>query len=222
MTEVLLKDMRPLPDALERYGFRKTAEGYSYATEMLDGQFRCTVILTDGGRMFTEVVDVCTEEPYTLHLAEDFTGPFVGSVRSAYSGILSDISEKCFEKSVFREAAARELIAYVRGRYGDELEYLWEKSPKNAVWRRKDNQKWYAALLAVRASRLGLAGEEEVCIVDLRMKPEEIPGAVDGVTVFRGYHMNKSHWITVLLDGSMPSERLNALLDESYRLANKR
>ncbi len=33
-----------------------------------------------------------------------------------------------------------------------------------------------------------------------------------------GYHMNKDHWNTVLLDGSVPEEELLSWIDESYEL----
>lgn len=45
---------------------------------------------------------------------------------------------------------SQELIDYVRQTYGDELEFLWKKFDDNAVWRRKDTKKWYAALLTTQ------------------------------------------------------------------------
>jgi predicted DNA-binding protein (MmcQ/YjbR family) len=36
--------------------------------------------------------------------------------------------------------------------------------------------------------------------------------------VLPGYHMNKEHWNTVVLDGSVPDEELRAWIDESYAL----
>jgi predicted DNA-binding protein (MmcQ/YjbR family) len=36
-----------------------------------------------------------------------------------------------------------------------------------------------------------------------------------------GYHLNKRHWITVTLDGTVPEEQLRALIDESYALVVK-
>jgi predicted DNA-binding protein (MmcQ/YjbR family) len=36
--------------------------------------------------------------------------------------------------------------------------------------------------------------------------------------VLPGYHMNKRHWNTVVLDGSLPAEDIFAMIDESYRL----
>ena len=33
-----------------------------------------------------------------------------------------------------------------------------------------------------------------------------------------GYHLNKEHWNTVTLDGSISDEGIRAMIDESYRL----
>ena len=36
-----------------------------------------------------------------------------------------------------------------------------------------------------------------------------------------GYHMNKQHWITLRLDGSLSPELVRSLIDESYQLVVK-
>lgn len=36
--------------------------------------------------------------------------------------------------------------------------------------------------------------------------------------VIPGYHMNKKHWNTVILDGSIPLKQVRAMIDDSYQL----
>jgi predicted DNA-binding protein (MmcQ/YjbR family) len=36
--------------------------------------------------------------------------------------------------------------------------------------------------------------------------------------VIPGYHMNKEHWNTVILDGSIPEEEIKRMIDHSYDL----
>jgi predicted DNA-binding protein (MmcQ/YjbR family) len=36
-----------------------------------------------------------------------------------------------------------------------------------------------------------------------------------------GYHMNKKHWNTVNLDGSVPSSEIERMIDHSYTLVVK-
>lgn len=37
-------------------------------------------------------------------------------------------------------------------------------------------------------------------------------------SVLPGYHMNKKHWITVLMDGSIPDKQVLGWIDDSYEL----
>jgi len=37
-------------------------------------------------------------------------------------------------------------------------------------------------------------------------------------SIIPGYHMNKRHWITVILDGSVPKGEIERLIENSYQL----
>lgn len=213
----------PNYEKLAAYGFADRGKLYSYVTDIVDGQFNMRVnLFVEGNRVETEVTDSVTGEPYTLHLIADSQGAFVGAVRAEYEGVLSDISEKCFEKDVFQSDCAHNVIKYVREKYGDELQFLWRTFPTNAVWRRKDNDKWYGALLVLSKRKLGLDSDEIIDVIDLRADPDRIACVVDGKKYFLGYHMNKKNWITICLDGSVSAEELRTWIDNSYRLAQKR
>lgn len=214
----ILSDRRADPEKLKTYGFRETDGAYLYEQPLLSGAFTLRVrVRADGADAC--LIDAATDEPYTLFLVEDAQGSFIGEVRAAYCDALSAVAEACFAKTVFQSGYSESVIEYARNTYGDELEFLWEKSPKNAILRRKDNRKWYAALLTISKSKLGAFPDEEIEVLDLRAAPEAIPDMVDGKRVFAGYHMNKKHWITLPLDGTLPAEEICAMLDTSYALA---
>lgn len=214
----ILSDRRADPEKLKTYGFRETDGAYLYEQPLLSGAFTLRVrVRADGADAC--LIDAATDEPYTLFLVEDAQGSFIGEVRAAYCDALSAVAEACFAKTVFQSGYSQSVIEYARNTYGDELEFLWEKSPKNAILRRKDNRKWYAALLTISKSKLGAFPDEEIEVLDLRAAPEAIPDMVDGKRVFAGYHMNKKHWITIPLDGTLPAEEICAMLDTSYALA---
>lgn len=124
-------------------------------------------------------------------------------------------------KYVFREDCAQKILQHAAEQYGDDPEYLWAEYPEYAVLRRKDTGKWYALLMNISKSKLGLDSDEMVEVVDLRFDVDELPNKVDGVKYFRGYHMNKKHWITILLDGSVALEEILNYVDKSYALARK-
>src|SRR5690349_19318817 len=39
--------------------------------------------------------------------------------------------------------------------------------------------------------------------------------------ILPGYHMNKKHWNTIIVDGSVPKKLLLQMIDDSYKLAGK-
>ena len=216
----VFKFKRAVEDMLLDYGFEKSGESLVYRTCICD-TMRLTVAVDGEGQVTTEVRDTETEEPYTLFLVDGAAGEFVGRVREEYTRVLEDIAKECFETQIFKCAFTFEIMDYARKRYGDEAEYLWEKFPDNAVLRRKDTKKWYAAIPTVPYSKFGIEREGTVEVIDLRMDPDELEKTVDNITYFRGWHMNKKRWITMLLDGSAPYDEIISRLDNSYRLATK-
>ncbi len=39
--------------------------------------------------------------------------------------------------------------------------------------------------------------------------------------ILPGYHMNKKHWNTIIVDGSIPKKLIQQMIDDSYKLAGK-
>lgn len=218
--ERIFKYYKPNFAKLQKFGFVMSGDAYIYDTAIMNGGFALNVKITSAD-INTQVIDLATGDPYTLFLVEGAVGGFVGAVRTDYENVMSEIAVKCFDKCIFKSEYAQKLIQYVSDTYGDELEFLWEKFSDNAVWRRKDNQKWYGVLLTVKKDKLGLPSDERVEIVDLRAAVEDIDAMVDDKKFFRGYHMNKKHWITMCLDGSVQLSEIQKMLDASYELACK-
>lgn len=208
-------------DKLLEYGFCEIPNGYQYTTAIMSGQLELSVFVALGGSVSTQVIDVSTGEEYLLYKVKASVGAYVGEVRAECERVLRDISEKCFESDVFHSEPTLAVIEYVREKYGDELEFLWEKFDNNAIWRRKDNQKWYGLVITISKRKLGLDSDEIVEAMDLRLKPELMAKTIDNEKYFPGWHMNKKSWYTVILDGSIPTDEICRRIDESYGLAKK-
>lgn len=217
----IFKNRKMNTDKLLTYGFEKTDDVFRLKIQLQEQDFILNVMVSSRGEVTTEITDTALNEPYTLHLAGGVSGSFVGGIRLQYEEILTDIAEHCFDSDIFKKEMTARLIEYVRKTYGDELEFLWKSSPNNAVWRRKDTKKWYAVLLTVQAEKLGIDSGEVIEILDFRVKPEELEKLVDDKMYYPGYHMNKKHWCTIVLDGSVEFEEICSRIEDSYLLAVK-
>lgn len=108
------------------------------------------------------------------------------------------------------------LLQWVAQQFGIEPEYPWQD--ENAVLRHRENQKWFAALLVVRADRLGLPGEGLLDIVNVKCDPRLIGSLVGQPGFHKAYHMNKEKWLSIRLDGSVPADTVQMLISLSYDL----
>ena len=122
-----------------------------------------------------------------------------------------------------QQAVTDLVLEQIKQVYEIEPEYLWVRTPNCAALRHRGTKKWFAALmLDLPAARLGLEGERRVDVLNLKCDPRMMGSLVDGRRILRGYHMNKEHWISVLLDGSVSPEELAPLIELSYQLTLRR
>lgn len=137
------------------YGFVKKDEQYIYSINLMENSFNLNVIIKETNEIEIKIIDIETNDEYTPVYVQSINGGFVGKIRKEYEAILSDIVEKCTIKDIFKSDYAKKIIKYIAEKYKDEPEYLWDKTPNNAVFREKSTEKWYAALLEVEKVKLG-------------------------------------------------------------------
>ena len=113
------------------------------------------------------------------------------------------------------------LFAYALERYDTKPEYLWSSSAEHGVLRCDSNDKWYAIVMKVDGSKIGLEKGRKVDIVNVRCSPLMTGSLLAMKGIFPAYHMQKAQWVSVLLNGSADDEQVKALLDMSYELASR-
>ena len=111
----------------------------------------------------------------------------------------------------------KHITDYIKKKYGTKPEYLWKRYPDYAVFRHEDNNKWFALTAGVPASKLGLPGNAVVDVINLKIDDLFFRDMlVQDEGIFPGYHMNKQHWVSVLLDGTVSEQRVHSLIDMSF------
>ena len=109
------------------------------------------------------------------------------------------------------------LFSFVNEHYGIEPDYPFSDDA-SAVLRHPENRKWFALVMRVSKSKFGIKSDNAVDILNLKSDPILIGSLRLKEGFFPAYHMNKENWITAALDGSVPAETIELLLDVSYEL----
>ena len=96
------------------------------------------------------------------------------------------------------------------------------ETPDCAVLRHADSRKWYALLMEVPCTRLGLPGSGQMDTLTLKCDPVLIGALRTRKGFLPAYHMNKEHWLTLCLDGSVSEEEGLSLLEMSFALTQRK
>lgn len=205
---------------LKKYGFVRTENGYSYVCFFLEDAFKAEIHIDDKGEVAGKVIETELDEEYLNLQADSYQGSFVAKVREEYIAILEDIRKNCFKEDLFLFPQTKAVAGYIQKTYKDKPEFLWKKYPGYAIFRNKMTQKWYAILMNIDASRIGLE-KREVEIIDVKCDEAMIEELLKIEGFYPAYHMNKKKWITITLDGRVEDEIIFSMIDYSYSQIEK-
>ncbi len=115
----------------------------------------------------------------------------------------------------------QELFDYCLSAYGETPDYPFDEKSETAVLRHSDNRKWYALTMRVSRRKFGQNSDEVIDVVNVKVPTEMFGafGASEGV--YPAYHMNKLHWVSVLLPDA-PNDVLEFLLNASYHVTKSK
>ena len=115
-----------------------------------------------------------------------------------------------------------EIEKYINKTYDILQENPWEDAPNFTTFKHKDNKKWFALIMDVPYEKLKIDKAGMVDVINVKNIPEIIGGLRKEEGILPAYHMNKEHWITILLDGTVPKQKICDLIDISYELTTRK
>ena len=120
-------------------------------------------------------------------------------------------------------AVRDKVTKYISNQYGVDPEYPWDNYPEYTVFRHRDNKKWFALIMKVGCDKIGIKGEGQVDVINLKIDDPILHDTlVHEKGIIPGYHMNKQYWITVMLDGSVSEDQVYRLIDTSFAATGKK
>ena len=206
-------------DSLKAAGFSKSDDSsYFLRLPVSNGDFYADFALSPASQsLVVQLFDSSTGEKYPLFDMPRSQGAFVASLREEVQKLVDKLKSSCFEVHDLKD----EYVAWIKSRFSAFPDFPWPDTPDYCVFR-CPNEKWFALVMKLKYRQLGLTGEEEVWVVNMKAPSDKIPELIDKASVFPAWHMNKKHWITVLLTAATDFEKLCQLTEISYELVNKK
>ena len=115
----------------------------------------------------------------------------------------------------------QQFLEYCLSVYGTSPDYPFEEDFVTAVLRHADNKKWYALVMRLPRRKFGFDSDEIIDVVNLKL-PTEMRGSFGAEEgVYPAYHMNKLHWISVLLPDA-PEDIVQFLVNASFEATKQK
>ena len=204
---------------LESFGFKKEKNNYVFEINFLNNDFKAIITIDFNGIVTGKVIDNELNEEYTL-LRTEAIGEFVGKVRETYKKLLIDIRNNCFEANFFIFDQTNRINNYIKEKYGNDPEFLWESSPGCGVYRNPINNKWYGIIMNVNYNKLDSNKNGEVEVINIKLDELEIKNLLKKKGFYKAYHMNKVSWISIILNDTLSDKVICSLIDKSYEIIN--
>ena len=201
-------------EQLNGFGFKEEAEKLIYRKEILDSSFLIEIVFINN-QLLIEVYDLEFDETYSLFSVDSAVGETVQNIREHVENLLSSILGLADESGKI----SSEVIDYCNNKYGGNYVNPFKKHPDILAFVNEKN-KWYALLSDVEYNKLNKNTDitTKVKILNVKYPTDRILGIIDNKNIFPAYHMNKKHWISIVLDKNIKLETIKELIDISYFL----
>ncbi|WP_294681270.1 MmcQ/YjbR family DNA-binding protein [uncultured Gemella sp.] len=200
-------------EQLLQFGFKEEVEKLIYRKEILDSSFLIEISFVDS-QLLVEVYDLEFDEVYSLYSVDSAVGETVQNIREHVENLLRSILGLADESGKI----GSEVIDYCN-KYGGNHVNPFKKHPDILAFVNEKN-KWYALLSDVEYNKLNKNTDitTKVKILNLKYPTDNILDIIDNKNIFPAYHMNKKHWISIVLDKNIKLETIKELIDISYSL----
>ena len=201
-------------EQLNDFGFNEEAEKLIYRKEILHSSFLIEIVFVNN-QLMIEVYDIEFDEIYSLFSVDSAVGETVQNVREYVENLLSSILGLADESGNINS----EVIDYCNSKYGENNVNPFKKHPDILAFVNEKN-KWYALLSDVEYNKLNKNTDitTRVKILNVKYPRNNILDIIDNKNIFPAYHMNKKHWISIVLDKNIKLETIKELIDISYSL----
>ncbi|MBR2577197.1 MAG: MmcQ/YjbR family DNA-binding protein [Firmicutes bacterium] len=231
--------LRKIPDLekLKAYGFRQEADGsLKYEKLLREETFRAELAVDPAGAVRGQLIDLeFGDEFYQIH-SDNQRGAFVAEICEEYGELLEEIAEAGFIPQPFILAQSNRIARRVLAEFGEKPVFPFKKIEGAGVFENPDNGKWYGLIMEVDRNKLKKPGtlsggkargssqntgstedmpKHMTEAMNVKVRPETVPELTKREGIYECYHMNKKHWVTVVLEDEVPDEDIMSLLRES-------
>ncbi len=222
LEEKALIRMRPDFSKLREGGFKERDDCFIKTADFMNGDFRAELRVYKDGRLEGKVIDLASGEEYLPLRSMARSGPYVSLVREKYTEVLRELAKPAFFFQPFVSDQANRLARYLYETFGEEPDFPFREKTGDdltGVFRNPKNRRWYGLVMHIPRSKLTKLRDDDGDFVDvLNVKHDDktIPELIAATPgIYPAWHMQKKHWISVVLDDTLSDAAVRELVCQS-------
>lgn len=205
---------------LLQYGFKNDNNKLIFHQKIMDDSFDLIVEYYNNS-IKGKIIEISLNEEYT-NFRINMIGEFNQKVKNEFENVLLDIRNKCCERQNFIYEQSNRINEYIKSMFETLPEFLWDKYPNYAVYRNKNN-KWFSIIIDIQMNKIEKKGNDDTIIeiINVKINPECKNNLLKIKGIYETYHMNKKSWISIVLNDTLPDEKIFELISDSYNMIAK-
>lgn len=199
---------------LIEYGFKKVNGKLEFKKTIFNNFI---IIVEYDNKIKGHIKELEFNDEYT-NFRRNSLGEFSASIKKEFIDLLMDIRNRCCDKNVFKSPQTKRINEFINNQYKINPEFLWEKLPEYAVYRKI--KKWFAVIGYVELNKINknTNSSEKVEIINLKVSENEIETLLRLNGYFEAFHMNKKHWISIILNDTLSDDIIKNMIIKSYNI----
>ena len=217
----IFKRLRFDPSRMGSCGFKQAADGMVLVRSFMDGDFRAEITVGIDGEVKGRVIDEFSGEEFDQLRNSNYTGSYVNTVRDAYEKLLLGVARECCEEVTFASDQSNRIAEWILREYGVNPDFPWDdKSNKDyGVFRHQGSRRWFALVMNIKRGLVDKSGSNElVDVMNLKIEDGSAASYRGKQNIYPAWHMNHKTWISVVLDGTLPDDKVKVLIKRSFDL----
>ena len=206
-------------DKLLSFGFKLIDDEYRYEFYFHNDEFKAEIKYKNK-KIEAKVIELAFDDDFDAINIESITGEYIFKLREEYKDKLIKIRDACFHKVLFIYDQANRITNSIISIYNEEPDFPFKDLDGYAVFRYKENNKWYGLIMNVKKSKLTKNEDDKdiIEIINIKVDPKEKDDLIKIDGIYTCYHMNKASWVSIILDDTLPDEKILELIGKSRAL----
>ncbi len=215
MKEAIFERYRCDFEKAKACGCKEKGDILEYTYSFKDKPFEAIVQIDKNSVVSGKVIDTDFQDEFVAIRTNLPLGTYQAEVKEEYEQLLYALRDHCFIRVPFQSNQINRLIETMHL----TPDFPFKKNPTYGVFRDERSRKWFGLVMSITKGQLEHTNDTtRIEVLNVKIDPSKYDAYMTRPSVYPCYHMNKTSWISVVLDADASDADIQQLIIDSKEL----